>query len=77
MHGDFLHSFISALFQYGFRHYTCCAFLQVSGHLRAFFHLCLVSVIFSNPSLNVTRFYKYFFASTHIVNVVIEFMFTN
>ena len=31
------------------------------GSLLAFFHLCLVSVTFSNPSLNEIKFYRNFF----------------
>ena len=36
-------------------------FLQMYGSLLAFFHLCLVSVLFSAPSLLEIKFYKNFF----------------
>ena len=36
----------------------CCVFLQMSSSLFAFFHLCLVSVPFSGPSLTEMKFYK-------------------
>ena len=38
-------------------------FLQMSGSLLAFFHLCLVSALFSGPSLNEMKFHKTFFPS--------------
>ena len=36
----------------------------MSGRLLAFFHLCLVSVLFSGPSLTEMKFYRNFFPSS-------------
>ena len=36
--------------------YICWVFLQMSSSLRAFFHLCHFSVLFSAPSLTKTSF---------------------
>ena len=43
--------------------YICCAVLQMSGNLLAFFHLCLVSVFLSGPSLTEMKFFRTFFLS--------------
>ena len=48
--------------------YICCVFLQMSGSLLGFFHLCLVSVLFSGPPLTEMKFYRIFFPSCHIVS---------
>ena len=36
-------------------------FLQILGNLLVLFHLCLVSVPFSGPSLTKTKFHRTFF----------------
>ena len=41
--------------------YICCVFLQMPGSLLAFFHFCLVSVLFPGPSLTEMKFYRNFF----------------
>ena len=41
-------------------------FLQMYGSLLAFFHLCLVSVLFSAPSLLEIKFYGNFFPSNKV-----------
>ena len=37
--------------------YICCVLLQMSGSLLAFFHHCLVYILFSGPSLTEIKFY--------------------
>ena len=39
----------------------CCELLQMYGSLIAFFHLCLVCVLFSAPSLPEMKFHRNFF----------------
>ena len=41
--------------------YVCCVFLQMSGSFLVFFHLCLVSVLFSAPSVAEMKFYRELF----------------
>ena len=41
--------------------YICCVFFN--GSLLAFFHLCLISIQFSGPSLTEIKFYGNFFPS--------------
>ena len=46
--------------------YIWCVFLQMYGSLLAFFHFCLVFVLFSAPSLLEIKFYRNFFPSIYI-----------
>ena len=44
---------------------NCCVFLQMSGSVPVFFHLCLVPVLFAVTSLTEMKFYKNFFPSIY------------